>query len=134
MCTSIESEIEKQYQLSVSASAKEQNHLSASASRSETKDQHDLSSECASIESETVDLPEGASPPGETSKSEFEQFRCPCKECDLLSYVVKGCLITSSGSYPYLPLNKLSEADKQDLIQQLDDDAANSINQFASLL
>ena len=44
-------------------------------------------------------------------------FQCPCEECSLESYVSDGC--PRRQSYPYLYLAKLSEDEKEDLIQVL---------------
>ena len=44
-------------------------------------------------------------------------FQCPCEECSLESYVSDGC--PRRQSYPYLYLAKLSEDEKEDLIQTL---------------
>ena len=63
-----------------------------------------------------------------------EEFRCPCGKCDLISYLDKGCPKSASHSYPYLPLDHLSDDDKEDLIQKLSDDTANIIKHFADLL
>lgn len=62
-----------------------------------------------------------------------EDFRCPCGKCDLISYLDKGCPKSNSHSYPYLPLDHLSDDDKEDLIQKLSDDTANIIKDFADL-
>ena len=67
-------------------------------------------------------------------KDESTLFQCPCGNCDLISYVEKGCPKTSCQCYPYLPLDQLSRDDKEDLIQKLSDDTANIIQTFADLL
>lgn len=126
-------EVEKKHQ----SETKKQNHLSVSAHASATTKEQNLPSLCASIESETEEkknLSESASPDTEI-ESELEEFRCPCKKCDLLTYICEGCtdIKTNSGSYPYLPLNKLSDEDRQDLIQTLDDDTASIVQHFAQL-
>ena len=67
----------------------------------------------------------------------IEQFKCPCGKCDLLSYLDDQCpKITSNDqdSYPYLPLNDLSDDDREDLIQKLSVDTAQIIQLFADLL
>ena len=71
------------------------------------------------------------------SATSIEQFKCPCGKCDLLSYLDDQCpKITSTDhdSYPYLPLNNLSDDDREDLIQKLSDDIAEIIQCFADLL
>ena len=67
-----------------------------------------------------------------TGKS--EEFRCPCGKCDLISYLDEGCPKSNSHSYPYLPLDHLSDDDKEDLIQKLSNDTADIIKHFADLL
>lgn len=61
-------------------------------------------------------------------------FQCPCGECDLLSYLDKGCPKTTSNSFPYLAVDDLNDDDREDLIQKLSDDTANIIKCFADLL
>ena len=67
---------------------------------------------------------------------ETEQFQCPCGDCELLTYLDKGCPKTNSEScsYPYLPVNTLSEVDREDLIQKLSHDTSQIIKCFANLL
>ena len=66
--------------------------------------------------------------------SDSATFQCPCGSCDLLSYLDKGCPKSTSRDYPYLPIDELSDDDKEDLIQKLSDDTANIIQSFADLL
>ena len=66
---------------------------------------------------------------------ETEQFQCPCgNNCDLIDYLDKKCPVSSSSSYPYLDVNKLSDDDREDLFQRLNDDTADIIQCFADLL
>ena len=61
-------------------------------------------------------------------------FRCPCGICDLDSYLDSGCPMTTSQTYPYLELTKLSDDDKEDLVQTLSQDTANILESFADLI
>ena len=72
--------------------------------------------------------------PKKDKRHNLEQFQCPCSKCDLITYLDQGCPKTKTCSYPYLPLNTLSEDDREDLIQKLSDDTANIIQCFADLL
>ena len=67
---------------------------------------------------------------------ETEQFQCPCgNNCDLITYLDKQCPVSSSSSlYPYLDVNKLTDDDREDLFQRLNDDTADIIQCFADLL
>ena len=68
------------------------------------------------------------------SESNEEYFHCPCGQCDVISYLDKGCPKTNSKQYPYLEMSELSDDDKEDLVQKLSDDTANIIQCFADLL
>lgn len=63
-----------------------------------------------------------------------KHFQCPCGECDLYSYLDNGCPKSTSETYPYLELSKLSDDEKKDLVQKLSQDTENILESFADLM
>ena len=60
-------------------------------------------------------------------------FQCPCGQlCTLESYLDEGCS-KSCDSYPYLDFSELSEDDREDLIQKLNEDTEQITIKFADL-
>ena len=62
-----------------------------------------------------------------------ECFHCPCGQCDILSYLDKGCPKSNSKQYPYLDLSELDELDRQDIVQKLSQDTSSITQSFADL-
>ena len=71
------------------------------------------------------------------STSDQEQveisFQCPCGQCTLESYLNGDCSKQNSSSYPYLNVEHLSEDERDDLIQKLNNDTEQIRLQFADL-
>ena len=72
--------------------------------------------------------------PNQNGKGSEHHFRCPCGTCNLDFYLDNGCPETTSQTYPYLELSRLTENEKEDLVQKLSNDTANIIESFADLI
>ena len=72
------------------------------------------------------------------TRQQFEAkmlLRCFCGNCTLHLYLSQGCPMSSieSASYPYLEVRKLSDSDKEDLIQKLTHETTLINKSFAQL-
>lgn len=73
-------------------------------------------------------------PQTQEANTKLELFKCPCSNCDLLSYLDSGCPKSKSSPYPYLRLDGLTPDDKEDVIQKLSDDLTTISLSFEDLM
>ena len=62
------------------------------------------------------------------------EFRCPCGDCSLESYLDNGCPKSEPNSFPFLDLAKLDKNDRTDLHFKLSQDVKNIKKSFAELI
>ena len=62
------------------------------------------------------------------------EFRCPCGDCSLDSYLDNGCPKSKPNSFPFLDMAKLDEDDRRDLHFKLLQDVDNIKKTFAKLI
>ena len=71
--------------------------------------------------------------PQPSTETHSNVFQCPCRRCNLLDYLYKGCPKATSSSYPYLQLDGLTVNDRKNFVQRLSNETSKIVKEFADL-